>query len=197
MPSPPLSSAERLWRHLVGMFGGDAVERKYGRSVPPEWSSALARIEPRKLDRGMRRLLHSGRDGVPSLPAFVRLCEALGDDYGDGGTTAPQIAADPAMQIDQWGCVANLHLLRHLRRRIGRAHRPYGPPGVFSGAASAELQWCVARLVEAKNAWAKDMREVADANNEVDPEIQRQCWSDYADAAERDISAYMRRAEAA
>ena len=73
MAHPSLPYAERLWRHFVGLFGGDAVERKYGKTIPPEWPLVLAKIEPRKLDRGMRRLLHSGRDQVPTLPAFVRM----------------------------------------------------------------------------------------------------------------------------
>jgi hypothetical protein len=183
MTQPPLSSAERLWRHFVGLFGGDAVERKYGKSIPPEWSAVLAKIEPRKLDRGVRRLLHSGLAQVPTLPAFVRLCEALGDDPRENAPDAPRLPPpqDPP-EWDAWGRAANRHLVAHMMRRVVGHAGPYPPEALPV-------------LLAAKNAWADDMREIEGTRREVPVDVQRECWSDYIVRADQEIAA--RFAEAA
>ena len=176
MASPLPSSAERLWRHFVGMFGGDAVERKYGKSIPPEWPAVLAKIEFRKIERGMRRLLHSGRDQVPTLPAFVKLCEALGDDPHENAGDVPRLAPpqDPP-EWDAWWRAGNRHLLGHVLRRAA-VRRPYN---------HAELP----TLLRARDAWVSDMREIQDPNGEVPIDVQRACWSDYIGRADEEIGA--------
>ena len=193
-----LQRAEQVWRRFIGMFVGEAVKRKYGESIPPEWPAVLGKLLPQHLERGMRRLVHSGRDTVPSLPAFVRLCEQLGDDPGENSGEAPRLPAAGGVTLDEWGCMANLHLLAHLRREISRRGRTHGEPGMYCGhglpnapGSSLEMRWCVAQLVDAKNAWAKDMREIADSNNRVDSQIQRECWDDYIRAAEKRIRGYL------
>ena len=193
-----LQRVESVWRRFIGMFGGDAVKRKYGDAIPPEWPAVLAKLSAQHLDRGMRRLVHSGRDSVPSLPAFVRLCEHLGDDPLENAGSVATLPSGATSALDEWDCVANLHLLAHMRRRISKGGRPFGAPGVYLGhglsaspETSREMHWCVARLAKAKNDWVSDMREIADPDNRVDGHIQRQCWNDYIGAAERDIHAYM------
>ncbi len=195
--------SDEVWARIIGLFGGDSVKRKYGASMPAEWRGIIGILNAVQLDRGMRRLVHSGRDQVPSLPAFVKLCRTIGDDSIDEGPQAPALPNPDAWVGDQWDIAANRHLQAHIAGRIHANPRHYGHPAPshamrklwrdesLSADASPEFIAAIRRLVTAKNAWAEDMRDLA-ANHPqgiVDPAVQRACWSDYLGAAEREVRA--------
>lgn len=185
------------------MFGGDAVERKFGKTPPPEWVATTGYLKDHELDRGMRRLLHSGANGVPTLPAFVKLCRTIGDDM-EGDVQRPKLPAPDPWDDKPWLAAANRHLLRHLVTRLmGDPHR-YGA-GITSGAlrmsdadirkagldskkldASPEFIANVELLVQAKNAWADEMAEFA-GKGTISVEVQKQRWAHYLDRAEAEI----------
>lgn len=191
--------AEEVWARIIGLFGGDAVKRKYGASMPPEWRGIVAKLNAVELDRGMRRLVYSGRDQVPSLPVFVKLCRAIGDDSIDDGPRATALPNPDRWQGDDWDRAANRHLQAHITRRLHADPRCYGAPAsgramrILSreespnADASPQFVRNVHRLVAAKKAWAADMRDVAQ-QGEVSVRMQRECWGDYIGAAERQIA---------
>lgn len=102
---------------------------------------------------------------------------------------APQ---DPnAGKFDPWAIAANFHLAAHIRKALSRNSRRYGDPGnyVSGRQESREFRANVARLVEAKNAWAADMRDLAAHNaGEVPVLQQREIWNDYLKSAEAQIA---------
>jgi hypothetical protein len=197
------SRANEVWASLVGLFGADTLKRKFGPTPPAEWVGTLAKLDARELERGMRRLVHSGRDQVPTLPAFLRLCRAVGDDTIADEPQALALPNPDAWHGDQWDMAANRHLQAHITRRIHADSRCYGAPASAhamrklarehspNADASPEFVVAVRQLVAAKNAWAADMRDLASAHPDgiVEPAIQRACWSDYLVSAERAIAA--------
>jgi hypothetical protein len=173
--SPP-SRASEVWERFVGMFGGDAVRRKFGDAPPAEWVGVLAQISDYQLERGMRRLLASGKANIPSLPEFRKLCVMLAHD--DLDEAAPQGLALPAPDTwtgDAWDMSATRHLLAHILRQM-QLKRCYDP-------RETKI------LVSYKNAWARDMREEADSNREVPVERQRKCWDETMQRADAEITA--------
>jgi hypothetical protein len=118
----------------------------------------------------MRRLVHSGRAHVPSLPEFVRLCRTVGNDEEFGGDPPKALPAPDEFQGDGWDLSANRHLLGHLVRSIAIDRRKY-------------TREEVGRLVDAKKAWAADMRDLS-RNGEVPIEMQRTVWTDYIGRAQ-------------
>lgn len=173
------SRASEVWRALIGLFGGDSVMRKYGKTMPAEWPGTVGSLNPVELNRGMRRLTRSGRDQVPSVPAFLRMCRAVGEDP-DESAPAPSLPRLPSAGRvgSDWDTTANIHLLAHITRRTCRRGAKY---------SYEETQV----LVRAKNAWAADMRDQATArpDGQIPIDFQRECWNDYIEAAEREIAA--------
>lgn len=159
--------ADSLWRRFAGMFGAEALARKYGDSPPPEWRVSLDRLKDFELERGMRRLVYSGKPHIPSLPEFLRLCREVG---GDDHASADARQMPPSRQLAQqpvprWSEQANIHLLGHISRQARK--RVY--------YATQEL---IQPLIEAKNAWAEDMRE-AETEGRLPADNGREWW-DYA-----------------
>lgn len=200
--------ADEVWARIVGLFGGDAVKRKYGPSMPAEWRGIIAKLDAVQLERGMRRLVYSGRDQVPSLPAFVKLCRAVGDDTIDDEPQAPALPNPDRWQGDDWDNAANRHLLAHITRKLAANPAHYGRGASFKALRASEKDLRdlgldrhsldatprfvdnIQRLVGAKNAWAADMRDLAQHGNAVvDLDVQRECWDDYIGGAERQIAA--------
>lgn len=140
----PQSRADELWQRFVGLFGGESVKRKFGDDPPDEWVGVLAQLSDYQLERGMRRLLRSGKSTPPSLPEFSKLCRSIGNDELD----EPQLAAlapPDTWQGDDWAAAANRHLLGYVLRQAGER--------VYYDARSTAV------IVKWKNTWAKDMRE--------------------------------------
>lgn len=160
----PQSRADTLWKRFVGMFGGDAVERKFGLTPPPEWVAMMGRLTDFEFQRGVRRLAYSGRGGVPSLPEFTKLCRALGDSEIEEGQQRPALPNPTRWSGDRWDITANTHLLAHIARQaeLGIHYSVGDPPVVHRGKdwkPSRQTQELTAILVAYKNAWAQDMRE--------------------------------------
>lgn len=72
--------------------------------------------------------------------------------------------AEPPWSGDKWDIAANDHLMAHLMRRA------LGREGGYDAAQTA-------MLVQAKNAWAQDMRETEASDGPVDVETQRGMWA--------------------
>jgi len=183
LPSP----AAEVWRRFTGMFGADAVERKYGKSIPPEWTSMLSRLKQFEIDRGIRRLLYSGKQYVPALPEFVKLCRAIGDDNIDEGRPKLPALVAPSASIDRWAVEANTHFLGYITRRLAEDPRAWGMAG------STEQAECTRIAMRYKNAWAEDMREGKGVTPEGEfieytPEERKSSWDDLIRQAESAIA---------
>lgn len=150
----PQSRANTVWTRFVGMFGGDAVDRKYGLTPPPEWVAMISRLNPFEVDRGLRRLAYSGKAHVPSLPEFTSLCRAVGDDTIEEGPrplpTLPKPVKDP---FDGWDIAGNTRFWKYITRRLTDQPRAWGAPGSTRQAEATRI------AVGYKNAWAQDMRD--------------------------------------
>lgn len=175
---------------MGGLFGADALERKFGREIPTEWRGIVERMPIPELERGMRRLVYSGKAHVPTLPEFVKLCKAVGDDAEYGGPKGTAALPPPAKTVtDAWGAQANLHLLTYVQKH----HTEFrgGSYWVEDQHKNKNLElrpWLEARtaiLVRWKNEWARLMREADDADRE--PQAQRNLWAACMSQAEEEI----------
>ena len=171
-PSLSHSRAVELWTRFVGLFGGDSVARKFGDVPPAEWIGVVAQLTDYQLERGMCRLLASGRAHVPSLPEFRRLCTAIRNDELDAPNGAVPMAALEHWSGDRWVSEANRHLLGHV---LQQGHRR-----VYYDAEATHA------LVGYKNAWARDCREATPAPS---IELQREWWNGCMARAEAEILA--------
>lgn len=168
------SPTAELWRRFGGMFGADALERKFGRSIPSEWRGVADRMPHVELERGVRRLVHSGRAHIPSLPEFVKLCKTIGDDQAFGGQKyAPPLLSGPPDVTDNWVAAANRHLMAEVYRNPRRF-------------ASSDCDHITAVLVRWKNEWARLMREASDEDRE--PDAQKALWAACMTQAEAEIA---------
>jgi hypothetical protein len=193
--SPPSPDSE-VWRRFVGMFGGDAVERKYGKTVPPEWSAMLSRLKQYEIDRGVRRLAYSGKAHVPALPEFVKLCRMIGDEV-DEGPRPIQLLAPP--EENPWIAEGNQHLRSHLNTQLATNSQRYGKPASYEAMkdpkraddknldASPEFVRNVHTLVAYKNRWTEMMMN-ADAGQGVPIDEQQEIWDECMRLAEAEIA---------
>lgn len=171
----PASRASEVWQRLVGLFGGESVSRKFGDEPPAEWVGVLAQLNDYQLERGMRRLLASGKAHVPSLPEFRRLCvEVSNDDLDIPSPAVPRLEGPSSWKGDDWDMTANRHLLAHILR-AAQERRYYNPEQT-------------AVLVAYKKAWAQDMREEV-VNGEVPVTRQRETWAQCMQRAESEVRA--------
>jgi hypothetical protein len=95
----------RLWERLKGLFGADAVSRKFGAVAPAEWAAALRSLRDFEIDRGIARLTRGSAKSPPALPEFMRLCR----DPESGGAASADGAPPIGNPIrDHWrGCVVH------------------------------------------------------------------------------------------
>lgn len=165
-----------VWDRLLGCFG-EGLLRKFGATPPDEWRGAIASLDDYKLQRGMRRMLYSGKTAPPTLPEFLKLCRTIGhdDDIPDEPATIAQITHD-GWRGDKWDAAANQHLLKHVITRTCERRAPY-------------LVSDIDMLLVAKKLWSQDMRDLATSNGGAVPvETQKAIWRDYIDGAERQIA---------
>jgi len=165
------SRANEIWKRFAGMFGADALARKFGETPPPEWRVMLDRLKEFEIDRGVRRLAYSGKNHVPSLPEFTKLCRMVADDDVDEGPNRIALPSPHEWQGDGWDVAANLRLLNLIRTLLSKNSKALGKVlpcrEVFKNGkrlhlqsqASDEQEWSTAVLVAYKKAWAQDMRE--------------------------------------
>src|SRR5580765_4950469 len=170
------SRANEIWRRFAGMFGADALERKFGKTPPPEWQVMLTRLKDYEIDRGVRRLAYSGKPGVPSLPEFTRLCRMLADDSVDEGPQRLALPPPSAFAGDQWDTSSNLRLLKHITTTLAAKSDALGVVPTMQyeyrdgkrvalkSVPSAQQVKCTEILVGYKKAWAQDMREYVDTD---------------------------------
>lgn len=202
------SRAPEVWARFVGIFGGDAVRRKFGDTPPAEWVAMLDKLQGFELDRGMRRLVYSGRAHVPTLPEFLKLCRTIGGDENLDEPQAPALPAPDAWKGDEWDEIASQHLLAYLMREMLAKPGKYGKPATYmvlramdakdfkrnpNANASPEFIRAVGILVSYKHAWARDMREgnVNLETGEIErPSLksQKAAWEDCMDRAESAIA---------
>lgn len=203
------SRVDAVWKHMVGMFGGDAVERKYGKLPPAEWKVMISRLKEFEVDRGIRRLAYSGKPHVPSLPEFTKLCRAVADDEHDDG---PQRAALPNPDTfagDGWDIAGNMRLLKHITTALAAQSNALGEVpeiqreyknGQFvrlKSVPSAQQVETTAILVAYKKAWSQDMREwgVNETTGEmIQPPMPAQdaAWNSCMQRARADIAEVLR-----
>lgn len=188
--------AAQVWKRLLGSFG-DSLIRKFDASPPDEWTEALASLKAPQIERAFRRMRYQGLQAPPSLPAFMRLAREVGDDGEDQVPLA--VLALPAPELDKWAIEANHWLLKHIRTQLAKTPRLYGTPASVQvlqnrenvqGLAldySSVFSRNVQRLVDAKNLWAVDMRDLSrnDAQGRVPMPTARAVWADYVNRAER------------
>ena|ERR1700722_13693252 len=181
------SRAQQLWASFAGMFGGEALTRKYGANIPREWLDLVGQLKDFELSRGIRRMAASGAEHVPTLPKFKRWCREVANDDLDrpASRPLPQLPSNLVAQ-DAWDVAASRHLVHYLFTRLGRNPRAFGPivPGQNNG--SPEQERCTAILVKWKKRWAQAMREAA-FNNQVDSQDQRELWDSHMEMAEAEI----------
>lgn len=186
-PDSNSSRASEVWRRFAGLFGGDAIMRKFGKDIPPEWTSVLSKLKDYELDRGLRRLVHSGRDGVPSLPAFVKLCRTIQDDGVDEGPSPIALPNPDKWEGDKWDIASNLRLMAYLMRQVVEKTRVFGAPD------SPEMKRATDIFVDHKKRWAALMRDW-DVNREtgeiIEPpmEDQNASWAGLIESAEAEVA---------
>jgi hypothetical protein len=156
--------ATEVWRRFAGMFGADAVARKYGNAIPDEWHAMLARLNEHQIGRGVRMLAYSGKGHVPSLPEFVKLCRDAEHDREVSDKVA--LPNPDNWQGDSWDIESSHHLLGHITRQ-SKAGVHYCSDTMRFGHLKAELpdqetKDLTAPLVTFKHAWARDCREHID-----------------------------------
>ena len=182
--NPAAIRANEVWARFVGMFGGDAVERKFGPTPPLEWVAMISRLHKQEIDRGIRRLAYSGSKFVPTLPEFTRLCRTTGGDDIDEGPQRQPALPSPSEDYDAWEIRANDFLLGHITKKFEV------DPGHYGLRDSDDFVANVRTLVQAKKRWAADMRaEAVDGHVPVD--VQKAVWRQYFDGAEGEIEQRM------
>lgn len=175
------SAATEVWRRFSGMFGADAVERKYGREIPQEWVAICTRLNEYQLQRGIRQLAYSGKQHVPSLPEFVKLCRD-GEHDVKPAQQHPALTHQAGPQDDPWGWLANRRLLKHITTVVPKDPTCYGPRDTPSFELNVKV------LVAFKNRWADLMRESATAEG-VPIADQEASWNECIRMAEEQIKA--------
>lgn len=194
------NAPDLLWRKLAGLFGADAVERKFGSSPPPEWTGLLRTVNDFELQRGLKRLAFSGRDHVPTLPAFLSLCRAVGHEADQNLPQRPAVSL-PAAQSLRWDRQANDHLLAHvMRQAIKGIHYCCADTlslkrNIARMGPSEESKALTQPLVECKNVWAQQMRELED-DGALPTDGGKSLWEECMANAE-EMVARVRRANAA
>jgi hypothetical protein len=175
--SSPQSPAIEVWRRFSGMFGADALERKFGREIPDEWTAMLSKLNGHQIQRGVRQLAYSGKQHVPSLPEFVKLCRDAEHDI------RPPVAhpALAAPEWDRWLLAGNRRLMRYVTTKIPADPQRYGHRDEPQFAARINT------LVAMKNRWVEVMQQSAGPDG-VPPDEQNQCWAECMRTAETTIA---------
>jgi hypothetical protein len=164
---------DRFWMMLGASFGWDALERKYGATVPDEWRDALLALDERQFARGVERLKKSGSQFLPTLPEFLSMARKITEE--DRISPAFQLEA-PARGTDKWDAAASRHLFAHLLRK----YRMFP-----SEAAHTYGLVRTAIFVTWKNKWARIMREMPP---DQIVEAGKAQWQDCMRQAEQEIA---------
>ena len=159
------SRIDMVWRHMMQMFGADAVQRKFGDTPPDDWAQFINRLSDYELKRGLRRMVNGGKAFPPSLPEFLKMAHEVGGDYpGDAQYNSKQIAASTDItDLEKWHRVAGLKLLGYITRCAGK--REY-----FDEQTTQPL-------VDAKNLWVEEIYEHY-RNGTMPPDNGKALWAE-------------------
>lgn len=185
-----------IWDRLLGCFG-DALLRKFGKTPPAEWVGGINMLNDAQLERGLRRLVFGGKGHPPSLPEFVRVCRAIGnDEFEEGRDELPKLTHEDSFKGDAWDMVGNRYLMGHIAKLMKNDPKCLGRTAsakliqaplkdlqelgvdLHYLDASGEFVENIKLLVTAKNSWAADMRDIA-VNGQVPVNDQQTIWRDY------------------
>jgi hypothetical protein len=170
-PNTHDSPATEVWRRFAGMFGRDAVARKFGETIPDEWHAMLSRLNEFQVQRGIRMLAYSGKGHVPSLPEFVKLCRDA--EHDREVTDQPALPNPDGWKGDEWAAAANIHLLGVVTRAV-MERRSFD-------ARQTRI------LVKFKNLWADQIRLSA-IDGGVPISEQQEVWAECMKRAEAEIT---------
>jgi hypothetical protein len=185
---------------LAGCYG-ESLTRKFGDEPPPEWVSGISMLNDYQLQRGMRRVLLSGKPHAPALPEFMKLCRTVGHDDSIADEVKPQqhpaLAAPPVDEkVEAWTALGNRYLMKYISTKIPENTQRWGRPATEGGMklstepnadASPEFVRNVKTLVGFKNRWVDLMLEVA-TDDGVPIDDQQQCWTECMRMAEEEIA---------
>lgn len=170
-----------MWERLLGCFG-DSLLRKFGPEAPDEWVAGISMLHSEQVARAFRRMMSMGLQSPPTLPLFMRCARAIGEE--EDAPRPPQ-AALSGPDMDVWEMSANRRLLQHITTQIPENPQRYGPRDTPIFAANVQ------RLVEAKRAYAADMRDMASglaAGQQIDAKVATAIWLDYIGLAEKGMT---------
>lgn len=177
--------AQEVWERLSGCFG-DALERKFGNSPPDEWRAAIGSLSDYDIDRGIRRLIYSGKTHPPSLPEFMKLCRTVGhaDDVPDRIVHQMHPALE-GPQMGPWELLGNRRLLKYITTKVPANPSRYGDPR--NNGADPKFRANVLTLVAHKNRWVDVM--LASATDDGVPIVEQDdCWNACMSQAEEIIA---------
>src|SRR6185295_4106792 len=186
------SKATEVWRRFAGMFGREAVARKYGEEIPDEWHAMLGKLTEFQVGRGVRMLAYSGKQHVPSLPEFVKLCRDA--EHDREFQSKPALPA-PDGGFDQWAIAGNRQLMRYITTKLAEKSKFLGEPATREAMQDPERDHLanadahpdfvrrVQLLVAYKNRWVSLVREL-DVGEGVDPKEQEALWGNCMREAE-------------
>jgi hypothetical protein len=183
--------ATEVWKRFAGMFGADAVARKYGNEIPAEWHAMLLKLNEHQVSRGVRMLAYSGKGHVPSLPEFVKLCRDA--EHDREVSDRPRLPNPGNWAGDEWDIASNQHLLGYITRQAKEGVH-YCSDEIRFGRRLASLpddetRELTGALVKFKNAWARDCRDqIREAGEIPSPETQKSWWTECMRLAEEEIS---------
>lgn len=64
--------ARSFWKRLIGHYGAPAVEQKFGLDPPPDWCSAIDRMEQPHIERALSICKTQYPNYVPTLGQFAQ-----------------------------------------------------------------------------------------------------------------------------
>jgi hypothetical protein len=156
------------------MYGADALIRKYGDRPPEEWSRVVNAMRRPEFERGLRRLLHSGKAMIPTLPEFLRLAREVG---GENDPAQPLLLTPPLQPPpDQLVVDSNRRLLDVIFRSAYR----WGPR---RGDRAGRHEEDVAVLNRWRREWVRMMRDASPEDREENAvswwrNVMRQAWAE-------------------
>lgn len=170
------NAAGELWVRFAGMFGAETLSRKYGDRPPEEWVKVIGKLRRPEFERGLRRMLHSGKPHIPTLPEFLRLCREVGGDDFDAPKPL-RLEAPLQPPPDKIAKEAGKNLLGEILRS---GYRWGAERGDRAGRHEADTLI----LVRWKNEWVRLMRGADDEEREAN---HRQWWRQCMAAAWTEI----------
>lgn len=178
-------------RELAVLFA--AIDKPVTEARSEAFWRGLAKMSMLEFSRSVERLLQDLQEG--EAPRYFSVADVWAARRRLRAAPVVYVHEQPIQQqpMDGWDVRANELLLKHLATRLGADPRAYGPLTAFvprtpAPCYSPEQERATGVLVAYKRAWAADMREAANAANEVAIETQQEAWADCMARAEEIIT---------